>query len=98
MSVITPAELRAGVLVAADLRIRARRLTTLEYVLGLGPLPIDDSVAEAWAALRVALRERGHRMKANGSWIAATAIAHRMPVVTQDHDFDGVPDLEVIRV
>ncbi len=98
VSVITTAELRAGVLVAVDLRTRARRLATLEYVLQLEPLPVDGSVAEAWAVLRVALRDVGRRMKANDAWIAATALAHRLPVVTQDHDFDDVPDLEVIRV
>jgi hypothetical protein len=37
----------------------------------------------------------------NDLWIAATAIAHRIPVVTQDEDFDpveGVGGLQVSRV
>lgn len=37
-------------------------------------------------------------MPLNDSWIAATANAHRIPVVTQDGDYDGVPGLHVIRV
>jgi hypothetical protein len=37
-------------------------------------------------------------MPVNDSWIAATAIAHGMPVVTQDDDYAGVPGLEVIRL
>lgn len=98
VSVITSAELRAGVLVAEDLPTRARRLATLEYVSGLVLLPVDSRVAEAWAVLRVSLRETDLRMKANDAWIAATALAHRLPVVTQDRDFDDVPGLEVIRV
>lgn len=98
VSVITAAELRAGVLVAVDLSTRARRLATFEYVSGLDLLPIDALVAEAWAVLRVAMRDVGRRMKANDAWIAATALANRIPVVTQDSDFDDVPDLEVIRV
>jgi predicted nucleic acid-binding protein len=98
ISVITAAELRAGVLVAQDLATRAQRLATLEYVLGLYLLPIDATVAEAWALLRVTLRDSGRRMKANDAWIAATAMAHNLPVVTQDRDFDDTPGLSVIRV
>ena len=64
----------------------------------LDPLPIDRPVAHAWAALRLALRDQARRMPLNDSWIAATAIAHRIPVVTQDDDYDGVPNLAVIRV
>jgi predicted nucleic acid-binding protein len=98
VSVITAAELRAGVLVAADLQTRARRLATFEYVSGLDLLPVDYLVAEAWAVLRVTLRDAGRRMKANDAWIAATALAHRLPVVTQNRDFDDVPGLEIIHV
>jgi predicted nucleic acid-binding protein len=32
------------------------------------------------------------------SWIAATAIAHGVPVVTQDSDYDAMPDVRVIRI
>jgi predicted nucleic acid-binding protein len=98
ISVITLAELRAGVLGAANLATRGRRLATLESVLSLDAVPIDTAVADAWADLRVRLREAGRRMKANDAWIAATAIALDVPVVTQDADFDGVPLLRVIRV
>jgi predicted nucleic acid-binding protein len=38
------------------------------------------------------------RLPLNDSWIAATAIANHMPVVSQDGDYDGVPGLRVIRV
>jgi predicted nucleic acid-binding protein len=30
--------------------------------------------------------------------IAATAIAHDLPVVTQDSDYDEMPDLTVIKI
>ncbi|MGH3830805.1 MAG: hypothetical protein ACRDRS_10220 [Pseudonocardiaceae bacterium] len=32
------------------------------------------------------------------SWIAAMAIAHGLPVATQDNDYDGVPGLEVVKL
>ena len=95
MSVITIAELRAGVLAATDLTTRDRRLHTLTAALELDPVPIDTSVANHWAKLRVALRDRGLRMGVNDSWIAATALALDIPVLTQD---DGFPTLDELRV
>jgi predicted nucleic acid-binding protein len=98
VSVVTIGELRLGVLAAPDGPSRAKRLETLSRAEALDPLPIDLQVAHAWAALRLALRDRGQRMPLNDSWIAATAIAHHLPVVAQDSDYDGVPGLEVIRL
>ena len=98
VSVITVGELRAGVLLAADLEARDRRLATLAAVLAFDPLPIDAAVADAWARLRVMLRHAGRAMPGNDSWIAATALAMGVPVVTQDDDYAVVSDLEVIRV
>jgi predicted nucleic acid-binding protein len=97
VSVITVGELRAGVLAAADLATRAQRLATLTAVLALDPVPVDEDVAAAWARLRVALRDAGRRMAVNDSWIAATAIALDVPLVTQDDDLFEIPGLSVIR-
>ena len=98
VSVITIGELRAGVLAAADLVTRDRRLGTLAAALSLEPIQVDEAVAAAWARLRVQLRDQGRRMPVNDSWIAATAIALGVPVVSQDDDYEAVPGLTVIRV
>jgi predicted nucleic acid-binding protein len=98
ISVITIGELRAGVLAAGDAETRARRLATFTEVLRLEPLPVDETVAESWASLRVALRDRRRRMPVNDSWIAATAMALHIPVVTHDGDYEPLPGLDVIRV
>jgi hypothetical protein len=98
VSVVTVGELRAGVLAAANLTTRDRRLATLGQVMALDPIPVDESVAEAWARLRVSLRDSGQRMPVNDSWIAATAMALGIPVVTQDQDYVEVPGLDVLRV
>lgn len=98
VSVVTIGELRVGVLSAVDPEVRERRLSTLLAASARRPVPIDDAVAAAWARLRVLLRNRGLRMPINDSWIAATAIAFDMPVVTQDRDFPAIDELAVIRV
>ncbi|WP_223409914.1 type II toxin-antitoxin system VapC family toxin [Occultella gossypii] len=98
---VTIAELQAGVLVAADVDIRARRLATLEAVADIEVLPIDGLVAAEWARLRVYLAQAGRRINVNDLWIAATAVANGLPVVTQDDDFAPLRDargLEVIFV
>jgi len=98
VSVITIGELRAGVLSAADVETRDRRLATLTQALALQPIPVDDQVADTWAKLRLLLRESDQRMPVNDSWIAATAMSLGVPVVTQDEDYVELPGLTVITV
>lgn len=98
VSVITVAELRLGVLTAASLEARARRLATLRLAESLEPLPVDDAVADAWAALVAWLHTNRRKIPVNDCWIAATAIARGMPVATQDGDYDDMPGLSVIRL
>jgi len=98
ISVITIGELRAGVLAAVDLSTRDVRLTTLTEALQLEAVPIDQDIAESWARLRLLLRDAGLRMPVNDSWIAATAMTLRVPVVTHDDDYADVSGLSIIRV
>lgn len=98
VSIITIGELRAGVLVAETVAARDRRLGTLTAALGLDPVPVDEAVAAEWARLRVLLRDTGQRMPINDSWIAATAMSLKVPVVTQDEDFPDIEGLTVARV
>lgn len=98
ISAITIGELHAGVLAADEAQVRAQRLSTLIAAQEFNALPVDADVADAWARLRVALREAGLRMDVNDSWIAATAIAHGVPVVTQGTGFVPLLGLEIIEV
>ena len=98
VSIITIGELRAGVLATNDVKIRDQRLATLTAAMTLDPISIDDDVAAQWARLRVLLRDSGQRMPVNDSWIAATAMALNVPIVTQDDDYIRLAELPVIRV
>lgn len=101
ISIVTNAELRAGVLVADDIATRDQRIKTLELAARIAVLPVDEEVSSAWAQMRAYLAASGRRVNANDMWIAATAAAHEIPVITQDADFDalnGVAGLTVIPV
>lgn len=101
VSVVTLAELQAGVLAAVDVDVRARRLATLDAVSDIELIDIDESAARAWARMRVHLAESGRRVNVNDLWIAAVAASRGLPVVTQDDDFgpvEGIMGLDVIRV
>lgn len=100
-TVITLAELNAGVLVARSADIRAQRLATLDAVADMVALPVDEDAAREWARLRVFLAESGRRVRVNDLWIAAIAVSHGLPVITQDDDFaalEGASGFRVIRV
>lgn len=100
-TVVTLAELNAGVLAAQTSEIRARRLRTLDAVADMTALPVDEDAAQMWALLRVHLAEAGRRVRVNDLWIAAIAAAKQLPVVTQNGDFDaleGVAGLAIIHV
>jgi len=60
--------------------------------------PVKSASTRLAVSVRLGVRDGDRRMPLNDSWIAATAIANRIPVVSQDDDYDGVPDLGVIRV
>jgi len=101
VSVVTLAELHAGVLSATDTTTRARRLATLDAVSVVEALPVTAEVARQWAVLRVRLAEEGRSAKVNDLWIAAVAAANGMDVVSQDGDFDAIEAVggpSVIRV
>lgn len=101
VSAVTIAELQVGVLAAIDTGVRARRLATLGALGDVEVLVVDEAVAASWALLRVHLAESGRRLNVNDLWIAATALTHQIPVVTQDDDFgpvEGVGGLRVVGV
>ena len=104
VSVITIGELELGLLSAVDGDTRARRADTLSLAREFDPLPVSEPVMTAWAHLVADCRRTGvHRtVRLTDAIIAATAVAHALPVVTQDDDFDQMaaahPLLRVLKV
>ena len=104
VSVVTIGELQLGVLNATDDSARARRADTLALARSADPISISEAVMTTWARLVADCFEAGiHRaVKLTDALIAATAIEHGLPVVTQDDDYAQIagahPVLRVLAV
>ncbi len=104
VSVITVGELQLGVLTAGGDVTRARRADTLALARTADPIPISEPVAVAWARLVADCRTAGLQstVKLTDALIAATAVEHGLPVVTQDDVYDHIarahPALRVVKV
>jgi len=67
-------------------------------------MPVSEPVMTEWARLVIDCRRMGvHRtVRLTDASIAATAVVHGLPVVTQDADFDQIatahPSLRLVRV
>jgi len=99
ISVITLAELSAGPLVAVDSADRAARLGHLQLAeADFDPIPIDAAVARVYGRVSADLRRAGRKASSRGfdALIAATAIAHDLPLYTANpNDFAGIDGLDV---
>jgi|1186.fasta_scaffold343644_2 predicted nucleic acid-binding protein len=88
ISVVTVGELYAGVLLATQDAVQAGRLRQLAVVLSdLAVMDIGRTVSSAYGELRAAARRR----PSNDLWIAATALAHDLELVTMDERQASLP-------
>lgn len=104
VSVVTIGELELGVRASSQPDVRARRADTLALARESDPIPVSEAVMSEWARLVISCRSAGiHRtIRLTDALIAATAITHGLPVVTQDDDFTRLAtahsSLSVLRV
>ncbi len=69
----------------ADLKDRLRVVTIVPY---------DDSVCRAYADIKAACEANGKRVADNDLWIAACAVRHSIPLVSNNsRHFSGIPGL-----
>jgi tRNA(fMet)-specific endonuclease VapC len=102
ITTVTLAELSVGPLVARDERERAARQAHLQQAeADFDPLPFDQAAARAFGQVAASLRRSGRKSSARAydALIAATALAHGLPVYTCNAaDFDGIDGLHVVSV
>ena len=60
-------------------------------------ISVTAETASFYAALFKQLRAKGRPIPTNDLWLAASALQHGSPLVTQDAHFDGIEGLLVVR-
>lgn len=102
ITAVTLAELSVGPLVASTGTERAARQAHLQQAeADFDPLPFDAQAARAFGRVAASLRRAGRKANARAydAMIAATALAHGLPVYTcNPADFAGIEGLDVVPV
>ena len=102
ITAVTLAELSVGPLVAATDEERVARQAHLQQAeADFDPLPFDARAARSFGRVAAALRRSGRKTRARAydAMIAATALAHQLPVYTcNPDDFTGIDGLDVVPV
>lgn len=102
ITAVTLAELSVGPLVAGDERERSARQAHLQQAeADFDPLPFDAGAARAFGQVAASLRRAGRKTSARAydAMIAATALAHDLPIYTcNPADFAEIDGLDVIAV
>ncbi|MBQ3824932.1 MAG: PIN domain-containing protein [Spirochaetaceae bacterium] len=70
----------------------------LQFCLSYPLLDVTKQVALEYGKIKCALQSHGNIMPENDMWIAATALANDMAVITQDKHFEHIPNLRVIKL
>lgn len=102
ITAVTLAEMSVGPLIAKDDATRAARQAQLQQAeADFVPLPFDAAAARAFGRVAASLRRSGRKTSARAydAMIAATAVAHELPVYTANPaDFRDIDALEVVAV
>jgi tRNA(fMet)-specific endonuclease VapC len=102
ITAVTLAELSVGPPVATNDAERAARQAHVQQAeADFDPLPFDAAAARAFGRVAASLRKAGRKpaARAYDAMIAATAVAHSLPVFTcNPADFTGIDGLAVVAV
>jgi predicted nucleic acid-binding protein len=100
LSFVTVAELRFG---AQKMSFGAGRLAAMEdWISNTASVVMpDNDLVNVYAQLRTSCAARGHgladKLHEADRWIAATAIRHNLPLISDDRVFRNVPDLTLLQ-
>jgi predicted nucleic acid-binding protein len=59
-------------------------------------LPVLESTTTSYASIKHALKKAGSPIPENDIWIAALGLEYGLPVLSDDHHFDAVPQIRRI--
>lgn len=69
----------------------------LNHIREYNIIESDIKLSKMSAFVRSQRAKVGRKLKSGDAWIAATALLMDCPLVADDGDFQGIPDLEIIR-
>lgn len=97
MSVISQAELLGGVELVQSEKRRAELLSLYEEAVAAATeiLLVTSDIAEEFARVFAMLRRKGKPIETNDIWLAATARALGLTLVSSDPDFQHVDGLAI---
>ena len=87
LSTLTVGEIKRGIMKLPESKKKVRLIAWFETLLSDYQdriIPIDLAVAEAWGTLQAQAEAAGQRMAIIDGYIAATASAHQMLIVTRN--------------
>lgn len=75
----------------------ARRIGELEDVIqGYTVPPVDAEVCRRWGQIRATAKAAGAPVSPQDAWVAATAVAFGLPLVTHNpSDYQGIAELDI---
>jgi predicted nucleic acid-binding protein len=92
LPVIVLGEYRLGIAQSRHRRDYESWLT--QWIASVKVLGIDEETTKHYAAIGLELKARGKPIPANDLWIAALCRQHARPLLSRDHHFDVVPNLQ----
>lgn len=66
------------------------------FISNCNLLNINELIAEEYAIIRKALKDKGRPIPENDIWIAATCVVNNIPLATLDSDFKHITNLPLI--
>jgi tRNA(fMet)-specific endonuclease VapC len=94
ISIITWGEVYEGLVGAS---VPVARIAEFEAFLStIELITLDTEIARRYGEIRAHLRAAGQLLADNDLWIAATALAHGLDLVTRDRHFSRVPGLMLL--
>ena len=98
-SALTIGEIKRGIMKLPDSKKKIRLIAWFEILLSDYQdriVPVDLAVAEAWGTLQTQAEATGQKMSVIDGYIAATASAYQMLIVTRNEDDFAVCRQDVV--
>ena len=61
-------------------------------------IPYDHEIAKCYGRIVVERQKKGRRSEIHDAWIAACAVRHSIPLITNDRHFENITELKIITI